>query len=158
MNIFALDESPKLAAEAHADAHAYKMIVESAQMMSTAAHLHGVWTPEMYKPTHEKHPCTIWVAESPHNREWLEGLVHWLHWQRTGANHKSLKPFYAAYHAMPYGELRLHTPFAQAMPDELRGSNAVEAYRRYYRWKLSQGMVLKYTSKSIMPRKPPSWL
>ena len=36
MNIFYLDRDPKIAAEMHCDKHVVKMILESAQMMSTA--------------------------------------------------------------------------------------------------------------------------
>jgi hypothetical protein len=39
MNIFALDEDPKLAAQMHLDKHVVKMIVEYAQLMSTAHRL-----------------------------------------------------------------------------------------------------------------------
>ena len=35
MNIFILDKNPKIAAEYHCDKHVVKMILESAQMLST---------------------------------------------------------------------------------------------------------------------------
>lgn len=158
MNIFVLDKQPAAAAAAHADVHAHKMILESAQMMCTAAHLHGVWTPEMYKPTHMKHPCTRWVAEHGNNRAWLEALVHHLHLQRIGPEHKSIRPFYAAFHALPGGDFEKPQRFVQAMPEEFQSDDAVEAYRRYYRWKRTQGIKIEYKSPRVQARKPPTWL
>ena len=39
MNIFVLDKDPHIAAQMHCDKHVPKMIVESAQMLSTAHRL-----------------------------------------------------------------------------------------------------------------------
>ena len=39
MNIFVLDKDPHIAAQMHCDRHVPKMIVESAQMLSTAHRL-----------------------------------------------------------------------------------------------------------------------
>ena len=36
MNIFYLDKAPEIAAQLHCDKHVVKMILESAQMLSTA--------------------------------------------------------------------------------------------------------------------------
>ena len=41
MNIFYLDECPKKAAELQYNKHVVKMILESAQMLCTAHHVHG---------------------------------------------------------------------------------------------------------------------
>ena len=57
MNIFFLDEDPRICAQAHCDKHVIKMILEYAQMMSTA---HRELAPpsnlmkSMYKITHKK--------------------------------------------------------------------------------------------------------
>lgn len=64
MNIFVLDTNPAIAASMHCDQHMGKMILESAQMLSTIVFLNQ---PELhstghyYKPTHPKHPRTIWL-------------------------------------------------------------------------------------------------
>ena len=159
MNIFALDDHPILAASAHADRHLHKMIVESTQMLSTVAQGKGVFIECMYKPTHSKHPCTLWVAESPHNRAWLFELIMSLHKQRLSILHKSVPVAIEIFNALAEdGDASKHTPFAQAMPDHLRGPDAIEAYRRYYKWKREQGMQLDYKSPSIITRAPPSWL
>ena len=97
MNLFVLDKHPVVAAQLQCDKHVVKMIVESAQMLSTAHRmLDGVmstgpsksgkriskkWThpdPEMervlYKAVHIQHPCTVWTMKSNNNYTW-----HWIH-------------------------------------------------------------------------------
>jgi len=100
MNIFYLDHDPKKAARMLAEKHVVKMIIESAQMLSTAHRvLDGqqkkvtkskvkpdgsivtrttkewvmkdlLWYP-LYKATHINHPCNIWVRECTANYRWL---------------------------------------------------------------------------------------
>jgi hypothetical protein len=80
------------------------------------------------------HPCTIWARSSIDNYEWLYCYALALNEEyrfRYGRSHKSVHdvilklPFYD----IPRNGL---TPFAQAMPDELKGSDAIEAYRKFY--------------------------
>ena len=52
MNIFVLDEDPVVAATMSCDKHVVKMILETAQMLSTVAHSHGHEAP--YRATHKK--------------------------------------------------------------------------------------------------------
>lgn len=129
MNIFVLDEDPSVAAQYHADIHINKMILESAQMLCT---VYG----GPYKPTHKNHPCTRWVAESEANAYWLKALARHLNEEaklRYGksADHKSWDVI-ASLNIRDRGVL---TPWAQAMPEELRSTDAVQAYRSYYRTK-----------------------
>ena len=61
MNIFFLDKDPIIAAQYHCDKHCVKMILESAQLLSTA---HRVLDeddahPDLYKVAHKNHPSTI---------------------------------------------------------------------------------------------------
>lgn len=96
MNIFVLDPSPVLAAQLQCDKHVVKMIVESAQMLSTAHRmLDGkpgidvrtdpisgksrrikIWTldgsidSKMYAAVHTGHPCTVWTMMSDANYRW----------------------------------------------------------------------------------------
>ena len=71
MNIFYLDEKPLTAARMHCDKHVVKMIIESAQMLSTAHRtLDGndyADRMNLYKATHKNHPANIWVRESAEN-------------------------------------------------------------------------------------------
>ena len=74
MNIFVLDENIEKCAEYHVDSHVIKMILESAQMLSTAVRSTGV--DAGYKSTHENHPCNKWVRESLQNWLWLKDLAY----------------------------------------------------------------------------------
>lgn len=72
MNIFVLDTNPGIAASYHCDQHLHKMILESAQMLSTWAYKHFPKArPYIYKPAYENHPCTQWIAKATDNRIYL---------------------------------------------------------------------------------------
>ena len=136
MNIFVLDKNPQIAAQMHCDKHVPKMILETAQMLSTAHHVYDTpLAPEVYKQAHLNHPCTKWIRESTANYNWawrlyLNLLVEFR--MRRGKSHKSGELIGALAHTPPLPRLGL-TPFAQAMPDEYKQEDAVEAYRAYYR-------------------------
>ena len=62
MNIFVVDHDPFVAAKMLCDKHVVKMILETAQLLSTAHHLTG--SPlacKLYKMTHKNHPSAVWV-------------------------------------------------------------------------------------------------
>jgi hypothetical protein len=71
MNIFWLDNDPVKCAQYHNNKHVVKMILELAQLMSTAHRmLDGndfADTNHLYKKTHYNHPCAIWVRENSAN-------------------------------------------------------------------------------------------
>jgi len=91
MNIFHIHEDPKVAASAMTDKHVIKMILESAQLLSTAHRVldgeeytdysknnrkikrwnHPKLHDVLYKSTHVNHPSTIWCRESKQNYIWL---------------------------------------------------------------------------------------
>ena len=144
MNIFVLDENPRIAAEYMCDKHVPKMIVETFQMMGSALRRHGATDDMMpltqagtpLKGGHKHHPCTLWAGETRTNFNWL-GL-HGLNLCNEFITR------YGKYHSchnkigymmdigvdiIPSGR---QTPFAQAMPDEYKNSDAVTAYRQYY--------------------------
>ena len=91
MNIFILDNDPVIAAQMQCDKHVVKMIVESAQMLSTVHrmldgtmerrpsksgsmiqyfYLEDEREDILYKACHFNHPSTIWTRESIHNYQW----------------------------------------------------------------------------------------
>ena len=75
MNIFVLDTRPALAAQYHNNAHCIKMILETAQLLSTAIWYHhnaqDFSSLGLYKPSHIKHPCALWTKTSRANFLWL---------------------------------------------------------------------------------------
>jgi len=135
MNIFVLHTEPGTAARLHCDKHVIKMILESAQMLSSAIAKYG-GTPR-YKPTHVGHPCTRWAGETRDNFDWLVELAlalacEYEHRYSPRREHRSvavIRDAHAQRLLVPAGSL---TPFAQAMPDKYKHADAVTAYRRFY--------------------------
>lgn len=148
MNIFILDEDPKISAQLMCDKHIVKMILESAQMLCSAFPQGEA----PYKKAFYNHPCSKWARESIDNYEWL--LTHayalmdeYLH--RYGKLHKSLDAIAWCddnYHNLNLPDVGL-TPFAQAMPDEYKNKNAVKAYQTYY--VNDKKYFAKWTKRSI---------
>ena len=157
MNIFILDENIDKCAEAHVDKHIVKMPLEAAQMLCTnhwinkyLGHIPRKLESNEWKiikdaktnpvrdfpylPTMYNHPCTIWARESNDNYEWLYCYAIALNEEyryRYGKDHKSVRDVILKLPDIVLPRSGL-TPFAQAMPDELKGDNAVAAYRRFY--------------------------
>lgn len=71
MNIFASDSDPVKAAQNLDDKRVVKMILETAQILSTVLHKLGFGRSYIYKPTHSNHPCVIWAGRSRGNFNWL---------------------------------------------------------------------------------------
>lgn len=151
MNIFYLDEHDQKAAEYHCDKHVVKMIVETAQMLSTAHHVLGINIPAqfLYKPTHKNHPCNVWVRETTCNYQWLAALGQDLCAEyefRYGKIHACQERINALYMCFPQKlETGFMTPPALAMPEKYKiQSDPVQSYRNYYigekmkfaKWKL----------------------
>ena len=133
MNIFVLHRDPKIAAQMSCDKHVVKMILETAQMLCSAARAKGAWAP--YRQTHKKHPCTLWTGASKANWEWLttHGLALCSEYAlRYGRRHKSQSVIeYCNKLKLDFTSVQL-TPFAQAMPPQYKNGCAVTAYRDYY--------------------------
>ena len=80
MNIFYLSTNTDECARYHCDKHVVKMILETAQMLSTA---HRVLDGDeladekkLYKKVHANHPSTKWVRESYANYLWAYDLLY----------------------------------------------------------------------------------
>jgi len=178
MNIFVVDKNPTISAQSLCNKHVVKMIVESAQMLSTA---HRVLDGYEYKdktatgrkitryrhhiPSYEKnlckavmknHPCTKWCMESKRNYMWLfhhgySLMVEYTH--RYGKTHSMLSLYDLFLIAPPLALERrkdVLTPFAQTMPDKYKDADAVVAYRNYYLGEKAR--LAKWTL-----RNPPEW-
>lgn len=99
MNIFVVDSNPTYCAKSLCDLRLNKMILETAQMLCTA-YRHYTKSMEispskldtLYKPTHENHPCNIWLRKDLRNYNWLYIYFHELNAERlyrTGKDHLS---------------------------------------------------------------------
>ena len=154
MNVFFLDHCPKQSARDLGDKHIGKMLLESCQMMSTAARLHGF--DGGYASAYQNHPMTKWVGESYLHYEWV--LSHAIelakeHERRFGTTHKSsmlLPTLAVACHTVMPDEGWSNPP--RCMPNEFKiGKSWVESYRNYYR--LAKAHLHKWTNAEV-----PQWL
>ena len=103
MNIFYLDKDAKVAAQYHCDKHVVKMIIEYAQLLSTAhrmldgaqyieqkyvqGSLPARWRkmkrwrlddhrePILYKASHINHPSAVWARQELSHYQWLWNLA-----------------------------------------------------------------------------------
>jgi hypothetical protein len=150
VNIFVLDESPRVAAEYHCDKHVVKMIVETAQILSTTHHvLDGEEAvPGIYKKTHANHPCCVWARESSENYSWLLSLGFYLageyktRYKKTHKTSQVLDTLSSFPSHLPSGSL---TPFALAMPEQYVTEDAVQSYRGFYIGEKARFAKWKYT-------------
>ena len=176
MNIFILDENIDKCAEYHVDKHVVKMPLESAQMLCTTHWINKYvgyrprkltseeWATVReyrqverrsfpYLPTMHNHPCSVWVRSSLDNYEYLYALALAINdeygYRYGGRSHKSVHEVILNLPDITFPRIGL-TPFAQAMPENLKGTDAIEAYRRYY-----------YTEKTELAswkhREKPKW-
>lgn len=161
MNIFVLDSNPQLAARMQCDKHVCKMAIEYAQLLSTAHHVHHTdvaQTQHIYKPTHVKHPSTLWVAAHPLHYAWLFELMRetWSEYtHRYQRIHASSRLLHALQIVPNMGHVGAPTAPPQCMPDVCKMPGAtwedtVAAYRRYYN-------IEKATFATWKSRETPEW-
>jgi hypothetical protein len=137
MNIFYTDRNPDRCARDHCDKHVVKMLIEYAQLLSTAHHLHGSGDVSLYRVTHKNHPSALWARENAQHYYWLYALWESLsdeYTRRYGRVHASWDRLSTALseapEGIPSGDFR-DPP--QCMPEEYKGPDAVKAYRDYVR-------------------------
>ena len=162
MNIFFLDETPKFSAQYLCDKHIPKMLLESAQMLSTAVRKYEEETNStplaepIYKSAYPNHPMTKWVCETKDNFDWtLDNALaiydeYKLRFNKIHKSYKVLKNIidFELNPHIPEGDF---TEPPQCMPDEYRDKDYVTAYRKYYRG------AKKYFAKWEKGRSFPEW-
>jgi hypothetical protein len=156
MNIFYLQNDPKLCAQQHVDKHVVKMILEYAQLLSTAHRvLDGNVSvgksnsgrkqtryvlPDdrdsvLYNATHLNHPSAKWTRHSLENYQWLFRL--WIELMRE--YHYRYGKIHASARLIPslknpptnIPSLGFCAPW-RAMPDEFKVDDTIQSYRNYY--------------------------
>jgi hypothetical protein len=151
VNIFYLSRCPKTAAKMHCDKHVVKMILETAQLLSTAHWELGSTAP--YKVTHKNHPSAVWARSGRYQYRWLYELLEALsdeYTKRYGKVHLTWQKCSEALREPPAGipEIEWGDP-PQCMPWFCKDNNTVVAYRNYYEYKkqdwLSRGMDMVWT-------------
>ena len=145
MNIFAFDKCPMQSALWLDDVRKNKMILESAQMLSTAVRwLDPDTTLPVFKLAYINYPCSIWARKSRANFQWLLHHMSWLFNQKSG-EHKSARliPEFQKYADNGDFPDEYLTPFANCARNLERGvdysdvDDVHQAYRMYMndRWK-----------------------
>jgi hypothetical protein len=91
---------------------------------------------KLYKASHVKHPCNIWLRESTANYDWTYNHFIALcdvYKERYGRVHKADIDFRDYLNRRPDNlKVKPLTEFPQAMPDECKQKDVVLAYRSYY--------------------------
>lgn len=134
MNIFATNACPVKSAQDHCDVHLRKMIVEIAQLLSTA-HFELDGNVVGYKPTHKNHPCAIWVRECSGNYYWA--YMHFAalcdeYTFRTKKVHKTEKEVLGILQRTPSNiKQGCVTDFVMAMPDEFKLLGIIDPTKAY---------------------------
>jgi hypothetical protein len=179
MNIFYLAHDPIECAQMHADKHCIKMILEYAQLLSTAHRVLdgtisvGLSTSGrkktsyviednrdsiLYSATHINHPSAIWVRQSDKNYDWLFSLFQALmdeYTYRYGKIHACSRlesTLQCLPTNIPRGEFSEPTP---AMPDEVKvAGNSLHSYHNYY---ISNKQHLASWKGKVNSRPIPFW-
>jgi len=156
MNIFILDENPRIAAQMQCNKHVVKMILETRELLIIASYENANWVQARFK-RYSNHPCAKWARASRANFLWL--------WDHGKALCKEYTYRYNKVHMHEdfFGDQMLiplatrtfdseeEIPFVQCMPLEYQTEDPVEAYRNYY--KGAKTHLLTYTKREI-----PFWL
>lgn len=142
MNLFYLDRDPVEAARMQCDKHVVKMILETAQMLSTA-HVELDGKQVAYKATHKNHPSTVWVRSSAKAYRWAYEHMMALsaeYTRRYGKVHKTIRE-HALSLSLPPVNVALGADFVdppQCMYDECKRDDTVLAYQLYYNTKADE--------------------
>lgn len=178
MNIFYLSHNTANCAKYHVDKHCVKMILETAQLLSTAHRiLDGTETPglsasgrkkkvwklsdsrdtNLYSATHINHPSAVWARKNNANYNWLWSLMDSLckeYTYRYGKVHKCeqtglLLELSSSPKNIPIGTFTEPTP---AMPDQYKvPGNSILSYHNYYNGE-------KQRMFSWKKRETPDWI
>lgn len=179
MNIFCLDESPKLSAQYHVATHAVKMILELGQLLSTAhrvldgvesigksksnrnvkrwAHPNQTMDSQLYSATHINHPSAVWCRTSKEAYTWLYSLLDELCKEYTFRYNKTHKLEYSGLlkilQSVPsnIGNVSFTLPTPAMDLKYIVPGDVVASYRNYYYH--GKRHLLKWKNREI-----PNWI
>jgi len=167
MNRFLIEDDVDSIAESLCDQHIVKMPLEEAQMLCTSVWHHAPEYAEhyeLYKPVHQKHPCTLWAMENRANFTYAFNLYismlceyHHRYGKWHGAGNPSTtnsfaRPHHilAARYFIPDGELTAH-PQCFSGHDDCKTDEdwPIVAYRAFY--KVDKMRFARYNKGREMP-------
>ena len=161
MNRFIIEDTPIKIAQSLCDQHVVKMPLEEAQMLCTALWHHAPEYAEehdLYKPVHQKHPCTLWAMETRANFSYAYDLYCSMlceYHERYGKWHGAGKHSWAISRGIkliPEGQLTPH-PQCFSGHDELKTDEfyPIKAYRAFYNVDKASFARYRYTQQ-------PTWM
>lgn len=160
MNLFVPSPIIETSVQALDDKRVVKMVLETAQVLSTAIRtLNPETTMPLYKMTHKNHPVSIWVRSSVDNYKY--GLDYFVticneYTHRFGKTHKSqqLLPYFCEFLKWLYTERNFpmeQTPFANCT--EFKEDEVHTAYKKT--------LIAKWNKDKLKPkwtkRTQPTW-
>jgi hypothetical protein len=178
MNIFYVDSDPEVAARNMVDRHVVKMILETAQLLSTAHRvidgeeyvgqsqsgrkakrwrLSGNADTIMYSATHINHPSAVWVRENSANYTWLYNHLLALgseYTYRYGRTHLTIDKLKDILKDTPENitQHRVMTKMPSCMDKQYIVSlDPITNYRNYYNYGKTD--LLRWSN-----RPPPQWI
>lgn len=131
MNIFYFTNNIELNSKLLDDKRLVKMVLETTQLLSNSLFLNGMKSP--YKPTHLKHPCTVWASKSKSNWNWLKkyGLALCREYTRRYGKIHKCEPIIKGMKCPKIKENRFLEP-PQCMPEIYRKNTPTRGYINYY--------------------------
>jgi len=159
MNRFIIEFNVKDIAKSLCDQHIVKMPLEEAQMLCTALWHHAPEYAEehdLYKPVHQKHPCTLWAMQTRSNFQWAFNLYDAMlleYTHRYGKVHGASKHRFALGNALKFIPDGWQTPHPQCFSglDHLKTDEQfpIKAYREFY--KADKLKFARYSKGRSMP-------
>ena len=159
MNRFIIEFNVDEIAKSLCDQHIVKMPLEEAQMLCTALWHHAPEYAEeqdLYKPVHQKHPCTLWAMQTRANFSFAYDLYCAMlceYHHRYGKWHGAGKHSIAIKDGIKYIPEGWQTPHPQCFSglDHLKTDEQfpIKAYREFY--KADKLKFARYTKGRSMP-------
>jgi hypothetical protein len=159
MNRFIIEFNVDEIAKSLCDQHIVKMPLEEAQMLCTALWHHAPEYAEehdLYKPVHQKHPCTLWAMQTRSNFQWAFNLYDAMlleYTHRYGKVHGASKHRFALGNALKFIPDGWQTPHPQCFSglDHLKTDEQfpIKAYREFY--KADKLKFARYSKGRSMP-------
>lgn len=174
MNIFYLHPSPSVCATYHCDKHICKMIIEYAQLLSTAHRvldgspyydlskkgrrvkrfkLSEPLNSSLYLACHINHPSSIWVRKSQSHYKWLYSLFVCCCTEYTNRYKKVHKTEGLKEHLLQLPKNISDSCWEdppKAMPDEYKEDDTIQSYHNYYIG--DKVSFAKWTHPSTIPK------
>jgi hypothetical protein len=159
MNRFIIEFNVEDIAKSLCDQHIVKMPLEEAQMLCTTLWHHAPEYAEehdLYKPVHQKHPCTLWAMQTRGNFQYAFNLYDAMlleYTHRYGKVHGASKHRFALGNALKFIPDGWQTPHPQCFSglDYLKTDEQypIKAYREFY--KADKLKFARYSKGRSMP-------